>query len=553
MFVFLPCKRNKNIKIYDMKKNEEKKVILWVRVSTKEQRTKEQKKETLDLIHKDGYTDDQIIPIEGEGASAIKVDKLYKENMNKLFNHIDNGNIECVYAWSLDRVGRDEKELTFFRWKLEEKHVRFKTVTEGEILSQTSDAMQKFFATFQSLIAADEMRKKKARMMRGVKESKEAGNLTNNPPFGYDKVKNGKRYKAVINEEEAKIIRDIFDMYVNKEMTANAIATKLTTANVFKTNNKNTRCTFIWSILHREKYTGDNVFPPIIDTATFEAAKQRLKESHRQPNYQYDGDFLWFGKNIIYDERGFKVLINNRDACYRTNDKKYGISLNVMDSLLLYVANENQKKYQLDKSQIKEKLTLRISEKETELSNMESEFEDLDKRKKRVKKLYLNGVMNEGEMESETVEIKISEKELNQRKAYLYNTIQELQTEIENLEKPSKYTDIYELPETRQNEIIREIIKKVTLIRVGRSVYNIKFDLFHGYPLTVQCKVMKKEYRIVDGGIAPYTQGMEKLQEYILNNLKKGENLSNILKVPHIQRVPPLRVRLKQAKARTNK
>lgn len=523
-----------------MEQNKQKKAILWVRVSTKDQRTKEQKKETLNLMLKDGYTDDRIIPIEGVGASAIKVDKLYKENMNKLFDLIDSGNIEIVYAWALDRVGRDERELTFFRWKLEEKKVRFKTVTEGEILSEESDSMQKLFATFQSFFAADEMRKKKIAMRRGMKESKEAGNLVQNPPFGYEKVRNGKRYKAVINDAEAKVIRDIFDMYVNKGMTGNAINKKFEGDGYYTRNTKSARIHFVWEILHQKKYVGDKVFPAIISKEIYKAAQERLKNSHKEPRFIYDGDLLWFGNGLLYNERGEKFGKVRRDGSYKTRWGYEAINANAIESLLLYVANINQKTFQLDSVKVRKTLEEKIAEREKGVKNIGSMLEEVEKKKKRLKTLYLKGIVSDKELSEQAAEIQATEKELNNRRVCLLTTIDDLKNEIENLRKPSKYVEIYDLSQEKQNEIVRQIIKRVDATKVGNSIYDLKFTLFHGYPLTVRVEVRKRRYTIVDGGFSPYTKGMEEITKGIMKQVREGkrEDISPVLQVPFIRRIP---------------
>ena len=75
-------------------------------------------------------------------------------------------------------------------------------------------------------------------------------------PFGY-KIKNG---IAVIDEEEANQLREIYSLYLSG-LSFNAIARKLE-IKIFHTGIKR--------MLLNKKYLGDDYYPPIIDKETFD-------------------------------------------------------------------------------------------------------------------------------------------------------------------------------------------------------------------------------------------------------------------------------------------
>lgn len=60
------------------------------------------------MAHADGYADSDIEIIGKCGASAIKLDDAYMENLNELYGRIESGDVAVVYAWAIDRIGRDE-------------------------------------------------------------------------------------------------------------------------------------------------------------------------------------------------------------------------------------------------------------------------------------------------------------------------------------------------------------------------------------------------------------------------------------------------------------
>ncbi len=85
-----------------------KKAICIIRTSTDRQHIEEQTAEVLQMAKADGFTDEDIEVIGKCGASAIKLDEAYMENLKLLYKRLESGDIDCVYAWAIDRIGRDE-------------------------------------------------------------------------------------------------------------------------------------------------------------------------------------------------------------------------------------------------------------------------------------------------------------------------------------------------------------------------------------------------------------------------------------------------------------
>ena len=65
------------------------KVIAIIRTSTIQQEIESQKQEVLAMALADGYSEKEIVVIGKQGASAIKVDEAYKENMYQVYNLIN--------------------------------------------------------------------------------------------------------------------------------------------------------------------------------------------------------------------------------------------------------------------------------------------------------------------------------------------------------------------------------------------------------------------------------------------------------------------------------
>ena len=79
-------------------------IILLIRVSTTRQEIETQRKELIELATSDGWKNEDLIFVEGVGASAIKFNKLYEKQLDELYDTLDNNDIAAVYAWEISRI-----------------------------------------------------------------------------------------------------------------------------------------------------------------------------------------------------------------------------------------------------------------------------------------------------------------------------------------------------------------------------------------------------------------------------------------------------------------
>ena len=474
-----------------------KKVVAWFRVSTTNQDTEMQKRAVYDAIYRDRYTDADIITIEGVGASAIKVDALYKQKMNQLFDLMESGTVCRVYAWALDRLGRDDKELTYLRWKLDETGVELRTLDGVTIDNSTDNAdtkmMQKFMMTFKSLIAADEMRKKQKRMSEGRVLRKAEGFLTHEAKFGWDKVKVGRRYKAVVNEEQAALIRRVYKMYLDG-MPANAIGRQLRDEGIKNRKGKRGNCCFVWKILNDTDYTGSVVYPAIVSREEYEQAQERLRSSHTEIRYQYNDGLIWYGKHILY-HNGLKMHITNRDGAYKSADDRGTLNINVVDSLLLWLADKYQREFEIDKDEMKDELRQRIATYRKQLEIIEAEREDIQKRIRKANNQYDADALTDEQYKAKINVINSEKRELGDRERHTLTMIDDTENEIKNREQPRKWVDIYSLSDVRRAEIIRMVVNRIDVERGSKQgTYFFHIKLATGTSIEIFSETMKHKY-----------------------------------------------------------
>lgn len=142
-----------------------------------------------------------------------------------------------------------------------------------------------------------------ANIRRGLAISAALGTsrLFNRKCYGYDHDEDG---DLIINEEEARIVRWIFDSYLSGQSIVSIIR-QLREQGVKSPAGKDTWYKrAIETMLHNEKYIGDTILfkgsgrdqyalagkhPPIVSRETFEAVQNAVRQRSRR-NHQWNGE-----------------------------------------------------------------------------------------------------------------------------------------------------------------------------------------------------------------------------------------------------------------------
>ncbi len=237
----------------------EKKVIAIIRTSTTQQEIDSQRKEVLSMALADGYSIDEIEVVGKAGASAIKVDEAYQENMNRVYELIENTpTIEAVYAWAIDRIGRNEEILMKLKNTLIAKKIQLVIKNPSlRLLEANGDVnagVELAFSLFATM-AKQEMEQKKARFNRARKRNDEKGKYNGGyVAYGY-MVKDG---YIVINEEEAKVVRLIFTELASGKYSCDGLARELQSRGI-KFKGKKMLFSNVRGILKNKIYCGEQL------------------------------------------------------------------------------------------------------------------------------------------------------------------------------------------------------------------------------------------------------------------------------------------------------
>jgi site-specific DNA recombinase len=476
-----------------------KKVICFCRVSSKKQDLEYQRKEVMKAILHDGYKESEIAIVEGK-ESAIKLKLMERQTIEEMNDLIEeNPTIESVYFYAIDRLARSVSVVLTVVDKMVKKGVnlvflnpyRIRTLNNGK-----ADPMGKMFLTFLSIGAEMEMQMKKERFEDTKALMRERQQITGAIAYGYKADANK---QIAINEDEAKVILKIFEMYTEKGMSTNAIWQECLSLGYFQPLKSNAAgASKIRQILLNPIYIGgqgDTKHPthylPIVDKETFEKAREIMTEARQKPKYNIQNKY--YCKGLLRETINNTCLVADKARARYTAtsaQKEFSININVCDSVVWYVAK--QTKYTLlrtGEANAKATIIESLKEVETKLENLKNKMNEVDKRYERLEDLYVNVgmrrdryIMRRKDIEREERKITAEVTALNKRKLELENLLAETETK-EDKDKSLVMSLENVSDDDERISIIKETIKNAFVTQIDRDnyvigVYNVLGDRF---------------------------------------------------------------------------
>lgn len=266
------------------------KAIVIIRTSTDRQEVESQRKVVTEYAIRDGFSPEDLIIIGEAGASAIKLDDAYLRNMSAINSLISSESVSCVYAFALDRIGRNDEVLVKFKNSLISHKIQLKIINptlqllneDGSVNSGMELALSLFIT-----LSKQEMENKKARFLRGKNRNREEGKFNGGGilPFGYSVDSNG---HFVINEEQAEVIRLMFNLYATGNYSNYSLANELTSRGYRRPNPKgeDKPFTYTWvgRLLRESYFCGRGNKPAIISEELFDICSS-LRERKYSPTF----------------------------------------------------------------------------------------------------------------------------------------------------------------------------------------------------------------------------------------------------------------------------
>lgn len=473
-------------------------------------------KENKNWTYISGYIDEGIT-----GTSDIK-----RDNFMRMIEDARFGKFDLIVTKEISRFSRNTLDSIKYTRELLSFGVAVLFVNDN-INTALPDAELRL--TIMASMAQDEIRRLSERVKFGMHRAIARGEiLGNDMMYGYKKDKDTGNLDII--EEEAQIVRKIYEYYAIEEFSLSKIATIL--------NRENTKERKKWStsgisrMIENPKYKGyycakkseiidymtkkikyfakedwilykDNLrVPPIIEEELWERANLRLekrkksfcnkpKEESRYKNrYVYSAKIYCKEHNTLFHRREFRR--GKKDVTwvcseYLKKGKKVCDSPNIRESELNYIFENLITKLQIDITKVEDILLYYYQDREEntkterELLVKKKSIEAINRRKDKLLELNIQEIIT-------NEEFKERNKEWNEKIKSLKEEMIELKNKQDNLQtKEEKKQELKECIKTKINllnvktKIIKEILDHIFVSKIEKDKNNLVLDIFLTY------------------------------------------------------------------------
>ena len=458
------------------------------------------KTQLIDLCNRNNWTYDIYQEI-GSGASYES-----RTEIKRLLKNI--GNYKKLLVVALDRLSRTKLDYANIQEVLRKNNVEVITPSKKYNLNDDTDIM---LSDFEGLIAQQEYRLIRKRMMQGKVNGVKLGNWINGyAPIPYKYDKNTK--ELVIVKEDLKIYRMIVDMCVKDRMTPENIAYKLNKMGVktVRSNKHNMKTTWQNNTINRIlrsmvqlgyiTYNGEQYKGTHTPVKTIEEHEKILEFLNRNSNApvrrreKYRNIYRLSG--LVHCEnckatlqcsktRGMNGLANNNIRTCQRKDA-YGNKCGNRGIKTIVVCHLIKEKLQKQLFTIKEsigKINYKEMAKEinSKLEQIDEELKTNERKLARIKLLAKELVLEVDEAKKDIKEILASNKYLELLKDELQaklnnNSVAIEKDKVKKLERAINIIDkeVNTMEEEEQiNKVLRSIIKEIVWYRDNNDVMRL--------------------------------------------------------------------------------
>ena len=307
----LKCNGTKTTKQKNKESSDVMKIAAYCRVSTEKEAQIDSLEKQIEFFNeftkKNGYELYKLYADEGISGKQIKHRKQFQAMMQDAKAH----KFERVVVKDVSRFARNTVDLLQSVRELKSYGVQVDFLNNGEVMEGGSE----FILTILGAMAQQESANMSKRVKFGKDITAKKGRVPN-LVFGYDKIPD-ERYTLKINEEEAKIVKEIFESYVYKGIGTTKIAWNLNDRGIRtkKTKSKWVQ-TSIVRMLKNPIYTGrvTNKKSEVTDFIT--GTRKDLPEEEwivvERPEMRIISDELFNRAQELLEQRSKEFKLNNK-------------------------------------------------------------------------------------------------------------------------------------------------------------------------------------------------------------------------------------------------
>ena len=446
-----------------------------------------------------------------EGLSGTDMKK--RDELNRLIRDCKKGKVDRIITKSVSRFARNTQELLTMLRLLKELGVSVYFEEQG---IDTDNMNAELIVTFPGMAAQQESEAISGNMRWSYRKRMEAGTFNCcTPAYGFDLVSG----QLTVNEEEATIVRRIFDLYL-QGYSYERIAKQLNEEKVprKRAGEKWTR-NGISYILNNERYMGDallqksfttdtlpykqvrnrgekpqyyveNANPPIVSREIYAAAQMRQKTKNPACSEKQDRYPLAKIMRCPDCGRTFRRQITAQISYWMCSNRSTGSSDcqmrrvredMVYDTFLTMLYKLHDNRADLIGTVIRqlELIQSRSSGAHEEIHELDKQLANLSAQNLVLARLHNNGILKAVEYTEQSDEIsnKISALRARRRRILAEDTDEELLTELKEL---NGLLESHTLVEEFDKELFAQIVERI----VVNDNANLTFKLLGGIELT---------------------------------------------------------------------
>ncbi len=438
-----------------------------------------------------------------------------RPGFKKMLKDIEDGKIDCIITKDLSRFGRDHIDTGYYLERyLPTNNIRYIAIGDN-VDTIKSDGLQflTFKLSFNDYYAQDISNKIKSVKNRKIEKGEFQGGIA---PYGYKKDPEIKNH-LVVDEYASEIVKEIFDMYVNKGMSAIKIADKLNERNIeapclymkipvcMKRESRNPKG-YIWRsdqiamMLKNEVYIGNvvgrkfqkishkvekvrstkreeyvivkNMHEPIIDELIWKKAQDKLNKRGITKTMHYTHPL----KEYLY------CAECDGKATYRVRKRKRKNG-NIWEQRTFICSNKNTRKNGCTCKPIEETIIIEKVKKA-----IKEEIEQIRYTEDEIMKIYKRA---EEKVKTKTNILKAKESEIQQKLKENEQAMQEVyQDKIQKLITADDFSIIYQKMQKDKNNLLFQIHqietemlelekedigkKYIEMIKIAKSILNLE-------------------------------------------------------------------------------